>query len=219
MKSVNFAKHLICIGTLISTNVVTADSWKPEPLEREEELAAALEAGPPGIQAEAGVYVLTDSGYELARESRNGFHCIVQRSFPDTFEPQCLDAEGSATLLHRMLLRGNLRMSGASSEEIDRATDQAWSDGTLRAPARTGINYMLSQRNRVPVDEVGTVIPYRPHVMFYAPYLTTEDLGVEMGPGIPAFVVNEGKPTGYIIVPVPTPEDGQVKKHGSHDGS
>ena len=155
------------------------------------------------MQQAAGVYILTTTGYELVRESKNGFHCIVQRSFPDTFEPQCLDAEGSATLLEQVLLRGTLQMGGSGKEEIDQAIGKAWSDGSLRAPQRSGINYMLSKRNRVPVDQAGTVIPYRPHLMFYAPYLTTADLGVEMGPGIPAFVINEGMPSAYIIVPVP----------------
>jgi hypothetical protein len=167
-------------------------------------MAAALEAGPPGVQQGAGVYVLTPTGYELARASQNGFHCSVQRSFPDTFEPQCLDAEGSVTLLQQMLLQGNLRMKGGDTDAIRQAVNQAWADGTLRAPQRPGINYMLSTRNRVPVDAAGTVIPYRPHLMFYAPYLSNADLGIEMGPGVPAFIINEGKPSAYVIVPVPT---------------
>jgi hypothetical protein len=60
---------------------------------------------------------------------------------------------------------------------------------------------MLSERNLVPVDDQGTVRPYRPHVMFYVPYLTNEDLGA--GPGSPVFVVGEGTPSAYAIVPVP----------------
>ena len=200
---------LVCLLMLAVGPAVGADDWKPNPLPRAEEIAAALEAGPPGVQQGAGVYILTATGYELVRESQNGFHCIVQRSFPDTFEPQCLDAEGSATLLQQVLMRGNLRMEGAGTEAIERRVNQAWSDGTLRAPQRPGINYMLSSRNRVPVDATGGVIPYRPHLMFYAPYLTNADLGIEMKPGVPAFVINEGQPSAYVIVPVPesTSED------------
>ena len=47
-----------------------------------------------------------------------------------------------------------------------------------------------------------TVIPYQPHVMFYAPYLTNVDLGAEPMGSAPVFVVNEGQPNAYVIVPV-----------------
>jgi len=65
----------------------------------------------------------------------------------------------------------------------------AYAAGRLRAPARPA------------VDDQGTVRPYRPHVMFYVPYLTNADLGA--GPGSPVFVISEGKPHPYAIVPVP----------------
>jgi hypothetical protein len=178
--------------------------WKPELLPREREVAAALSAGPKAIAAEAGVYVLEANGYVLARESKNGFHCLVQRSFPGAFEPECLDAEGSATILREILLENELRMAGASDAEVAAGVGAAWAAGKLRAPSRPGINYMLSKENRVPVDDAGsTIVPYRPHVMFYAPYLTNRDLGAEPMGASPIFVVNEGKPGAYVIVPVP----------------
>ncbi len=63
---------------------------------------------------------------------------------------------------------------------------------------------MLSRRNRVPVDPRGeTIIEYRPHLMFYVPYLTNADLGSDGGPGAATFVINEAQPGAYAIVPVP----------------
>jgi hypothetical protein len=178
--------------------------WRPELMPRGEEIAEALAAGPASIREQAGVYVLTDTGYELVRESANGFHCLVGRGGPEEFEPMCFDAEGSATLLHEVLLAAGLRMAGRTRAEIDAAVAEAWAEGELRAPRRPGINYMLSKRNRVPVDDQGTVRPYRPHLMFYVPYLTNADLGVAgPGPGSPLFVIKEGTPGAYAIVPVP----------------
>jgi hypothetical protein len=182
-----------------------AESWKPELLPPERETSAALAAGPPHFAAEAGVYLLTADSFRLARPSGNGFHCLVLRSRPGAFEPECFDAEGSATLLQEELLRAELVMAGRPPGEVDREIAAAWSAGRLRAPRRPGINYMLSPENRVPVDDRGTIAPYRPHVMFYVPYLTNEDLGSQPGePGSPVFVINEGTPGAYAIVPVPS---------------
>ena len=186
--------------------VLSAASWKPGLMDRAEEIAEALAAGPETIRGDAGIYVLTTGGFELARQSGNGFHCLVERSQPDAFEPQCFDAEGSSTLLQQVLLRGKLRMQGGSSEEIAETLAEAWAAGRLRAPRQPGINYMLSERNRVPVGP-DQVIPYRPHVMFYAPYLTNQDVGGDMRGASPAFVINEGQPSAYVIVPVPRQEE------------
>ncbi len=55
----------------------------PEPapplLSESEEIRISLEAAPAHLRDDAGVYVLESSGYRLARASRNGFHCIIER--------------------------------------------------------------------------------------------------------------------------------------------
>lgn len=173
------------------------------PLPRDAEMRAALAAGPPAIAAGAGVYVLTATGYELARASTNGFHCLVERSFPGAFEPQCFDAEGSRTLLQATLLTAKLRGEGRPEPAVRAAVAAAWASGELRPPSRPGVNYMLHPDNRVPVDPEGTtIVPYGPHLMFYVPYLRNADLGSDGSPGAPTFVVNEGQPNAYAIVPV-----------------
>ncbi len=191
---------LVLAGS-VAQGAEAVETWRPEPLPRNEEIEEALAACPAKLRQGAGVYVLTSAGFELERESTNSFHSIVQRSQPGAFEPQCLDAEGSATTLEAILLRTRLRMAGAGQDEIDRVLGQAWARGELSAPRRPGINYMLSERNRVPID-AETVIPYQPHVMFYAPYLSNADLGAEPMGSAPVFVVNEGQPNAYVIVPV-----------------
>jgi hypothetical protein len=184
-----------------------AAGQQPPLMDRDTEIALALGACPPPLAKKAAVYVLDKSGYVKVRDSQNGFTAIVQHSLPTSQEPQCIDAEGSRTLLPRMLKVAELRAEGKSPEEIKRFVADAFAKGVFRPPTRPGIDYMLSTENRVP-NPKGTVVPFPPHVMFYGPYLTNVDLGLEGEPGSdgnpvgPAFVAGEGTPYALIIVPV-----------------
>jgi len=186
-----------------------AGTQLPPLMDREKEIALALSACPPSVASKAAVYVLDTSGYVKVRDSENGFTAIVQHSLPTSQEPQCIDAEGSRTLLPRMLKAAELRAQGKSPEEIKRFVAEAFAKGVFRPPARPGVDYMLSTENLVP-NPKGTVVPFPPHVMFYGPYLTNADLGLdgELGsdgnPVGPAFVAGEGSPHALIIVPVGT---------------
>ena len=85
---------------------------------------------------------------------------------------------------------------------VAKALEDAWASGRLQAPGRPGINFMLSEKNRVPVGP-DTVIAYGPHLMFYAPHLDDADIGGDRtGAESPVFMINSGSPSGYVIVPV-----------------
>jgi hypothetical protein len=182
-------------------------SRTPHLMDREEEMNLALSACPPAVAKAAGVYVLTRSGYEKARDSQNGFTAIVQHSAPTATEPQCMDAEGSRTILQRYLKVAAWRAQGKTSDEIRQLTKEAFVKGELQAPARPGVDYMLSSANTVP-NEKGEHVPYVPHVMFFGTQLSNAELGVgkELGPDGqpigPAYVAAEGTPYALVIVPV-----------------
>jgi hypothetical protein len=183
--------------------------------DRDHEIALALEAGPPGVTAKAGVYVHDKSGYVKTRDSENGFVCVVDHRIPNAVEPQCMDAEGVKTFLPKFQLVASLRAKGTSEPEIRKAVKAAFKAGTLKAPARPGVIYMLSPHNVVTVDEDhGVAVPFQPHLMFYAPNLTSSDLGSDGAPTSPLFVVDEHTPHALMIVPVPT---GPVAGH-THGG-
>jgi hypothetical protein len=179
----------------------------PRLMDRPTEIALALSACPPPVAGGAAIYVLERSGYVKARESQNGFTAIVQHSLPTSQEPQCMDAEGTRTLLPRMLKVAELRAQGKSADEIRAFMAGAFARGLFRPPARVGVDYMLSTHNLVPNSQ-GVVTPFPPHVMFYAPYLTNTELGLDgslAADGNPqglAFVAAEGTPQALIIVPV-----------------
>jgi len=172
----------------------------------DEEIALALEAAPPGVAAQAGVYVLKKEGYVRVRESKNGFVCIVERTLPNAVEPQCLDPEGVRTFLPRMLMVATLRVQGKPEAEIRGAIKEAFASGKLEAPKRPGVDYMLSSHNVVAVDmEKGVSVPFPPHLMFYAPNMSNSDVGSDGTPASPVFVVNEKTPHALMIVPVGPP--------------
>ena len=178
------------------------------PGSREAEITLALSACPPAVANGAGVYVLSQSGYVNVRPSRNGFNALVQHTLPTAQEPRCMDAEGTRTWLPRILKVAELRAQGKSREEIQQIIAEALAKGVLQPPTRLGVDYMLSTQNRVP-NARGEVTPFPPHVMFYAPYLTNADIGVDNAklgadgnPMGPAFVAAEGTPYALIIVPV-----------------
>jgi hypothetical protein len=182
-------------------------SQVPKLLERQKEIALALSSCPASVASKAAVYVLEASGYVKVRESQNGFTAIVQHALPNSQDPQCMDAEGTRTFLPRYLKVAELRAQGKSPEEIRRIVADAFAKGIFQAPTRPGVDYMLSKENLTP-NARGGVVPFPPHVMFYAPYLTNADLGSDgtLGPDGnpvgPAFVAGEGSPHALIIVPV-----------------
>jgi hypothetical protein len=186
-----------------------AGSQLPKLMERQEEIALALSSCPASVASKAAVYVLEKSGYVKVRESQNGFTAIVQHALPNSQDPQCMDAEGTRTFLPRYLKVAELRAEGKSPEEIRRFVADAFAKGIFQAPTRPGIDYMLSKENLTP-NARGGVVPFPGHLMFYAPYLTNADLGLDgtLGPDGnptgPAFVAGEGSPHALIIVPVGT---------------
>jgi len=202
-----------------------AGGQQPPVMQRDEEIALALSACPPFVASKAAVYVLDRTGYVKASDGQNGFTAIVQHSLPTSQEPQCMDAEGTRTLLPRMLKVAELRALGKSREEIQRFVADAFAKGIFQPPNRPGVDYMLSTQNLVP-NASGNVVPYPPHVMFYGPYLTNADLGVDRtalgldgNPNGPAFVAGEGTPHALIIVPVGSSGAGVTLPHNHAGGS
>ena len=172
------------------------------------EVALALSACPPAVAKGAAVYVLGQSGYVKVRDSQNGFTALVQHTVPAAQEPRCMGAEGTRTWLPRILKVAELRAEGKSREEIQQVISAALAKGVLKPPSQPGVDYMLSTQNRVP-NQKGIVTPFPPHLMFYAPYLTNADLGVDgtrLGPDRnpvgPVFVAGEGGPYALIIVAI-----------------
>jgi hypothetical protein len=163
----------------------------------------ALSAAPKHLRAGAGVYVLERSGFVKARDSSNGFTCIVNRDHPLSLKPTCYDAEGAATILPVVLRFGELLMQGMPLPEIHREIDEGFRGGKFISPRRPGVAYMLSGEIRNFNPRTGKLGSFPPHVMFYAPNLTDKDIGStgDGADGLP-FIAYQG-PQGYMIMLVP----------------
>lgn len=180
----------------------------PPLLPREREIVLAESAAPSHISREASIYLLQRGGYTLARTGTNGFSCLVERDHPRSLEPICYDAEGSETILPRVLEAAALRERGADSATVSNAIAEGFRTGRYRAPRRTGIAYMISPETRFFDATTGRTEPGAPHLMFYAPHLTNRDIGslgeAHATGGHHPFVIEEGSPTAYIIVLLPS---------------
>jgi hypothetical protein len=166
---------------------------------RELEIELALNAAPAHLRDGAAVWVLDSSGYVKARDGRNAFSCIVSRRGGDLF-PVCWDAEGASALMPIDIADGRLRLGGASNAAIEADIARGFADGRYRAPAKTGLAYMLSPlRYKIAENGAVTRTNPNPHVMFYGPGLTDADIGGVRGS---LLFMNKVGPDGMIVVPV-----------------
>lgn len=186
-----------CVAGLLSAAPALGREL-PELLPKDREIAIARSAGPASIREKADIYVLKRGGFELAKKGGNGFACLITREDEGSFEPQCFDPEGVASLLPVALEKAKLYEQGKSGAEVAAAIGEGYASGKFRAPRRGGVTYMLSTENKVFNGE--KIIAYPPHVMVMAPYVTNADIGADFSdPALP-WVLNEGRPDAYVIV-------------------
>ena len=148
----------------------------------------ALSALPAKLRDEAGVYLLDpDKGYTLTRSGTNGLECLVARESwdwaefrDDIYFPLCFDAAGRSTYQRVSLDVAGLRARGMSATAVKAEIEKRYRDKTYQAPARAGLSYMVAPVMRAlgpPDMKVHTMS--MPHLMFYAPGLTNQDIGAQ----------------------------------------
>jgi hypothetical protein len=146
----------------------------------------ALSAAPPALRDRATVHLLDPrTGYYRSRQGTSGVTCIVQRTVweladfrDDIYIPICFDAAGTTTYLRVIMDAAALRAQGMSPTALKAEVERRFRDKTYEAPAKSGVSYMIAPVFRTigPPDlQVHTMA--MPHVMFYAPFTTNEDLG------------------------------------------
>jgi hypothetical protein len=172
--------------------IKTVDATTPVAVQ----IALAESAGPP-VSKDAAIYVIGPRGYTKVRDGRNGFTCLVSRERPDTLEPECFDATGTATVVPVRIFVEEQRAAGTSDTRIAALVEDGYKRGRFKAPTKPGLVYMLSPHNYVFDPERKAVIHFPGHLMFYAPYATQKDVG--SGPGAP-YIVAPGTPHALMIV-------------------
>jgi hypothetical protein len=202
---------------------------KIEPLPRDLEIQLALSALPPHLRDNATVYVLNpDKGFEVARKGTNGFHAFVARTGDDAFRgswplteyrddilyPISFDEAGTKAQMRIFFDAAEMQAKGTPADELKKIMKDRLKTGYYKAPERAGISYMLSPVLRTYFDpeESDRVGTYNfPHVMYYAPGVSSEDIGAgELG-GMYPFVIMPGH-HGYMIQGLGVTEIAAIKK-------
>ena len=214
---------LLCfpLQSFAQSNAVAILEKMPEDLETD----FALSALPPQLRAAASVYLLDPSkGYYISRKGSNGFVCFISRTEwewgefrTDLAVPMSYDAEGAKTVFVVYQDVAAMRASGKfSAAQVRDSIVQGIKNGLYKAPAKSGISYMLAPLMRAYAanpDDKKIVTVSVPHYMFYAPYLTPGEIGVTPesqqsfilgNPGDDILGAGKG-PFGVIICPVSAP--------------
>lgn len=186
-----------------TTQLTAQTPERPEVLSAAEEMRIALSAAPDYLRDGAGYWALEEDGYVLARETENGFTCIINRDHPLNRKPTCYDAEGTRTILPKVVFVGNLLMQGTPVSDVRAQVQEGFDSGRFIAPERPGVAYMLTDEIRNYNPGTGQVGTFPRHMMFYAPNLTNADIGAPPrrdpeAPWLP-FIAYQG-PHGFMIV-------------------
>jgi hypothetical protein len=176
-----------------------------EQMPRALETRFALSALPPELRAKAAVYLLDPAkGYVLDRAGSNGQSCLVVRTHwspveyrSDQYYAVCYDSAGARNQMQVLFDVAALRAKGVTAEAVKREIERRFSDGTYKAPERTGVSYMTAPLQRT-YYVTGFVTVTLPHIMYYAPNVSNGDIGGAPALGPYPFVMDHG-PHGVVI--------------------
>jgi hypothetical protein len=165
--------------------------------DRNAEIALARSAAPESISRDAEVLVLGRHGYETAIQGKNGFVCIVERSWtapiddsnfwnPKLRGPICFNAAAARSYLLRTIKKTDLILAGRTKAQMMEAIIAAIDKKELPAMEPGAMCYMLSKQGYLS-DSDGH---WHPHLMFF--YSRTEPAawGADL-PGSPILAVND----------------------------
>lgn len=185
-------------------------------MERNAEIALARSAAPDSISRDAEVMVLGRHGYETAVKGKNGFVCLVWRSWadgagdpqfwnPKQRGPACLNAAAARFNVPLTQKRTQLILAGRSESQMFAEVTAALDKKELPALEPGAMCYMLSKQGYLN-DHDGH---WHPHLMFYLPLTDPESWGAG-SPGSPvvaAFTDTEERHTVFLV-PVAKWSDG-----------
>jgi len=183
--------------------------------DRDSEIALARSAAPESIARDAEVQVLGRHGYEQAIKGKNGFVCMVQRSWtapiddPDFWNPKlrapiCFNAPAARSYLPRVIKKTELILAGRSKAQMVEGITTAIDKKELPAMEPGAMCYMLSKQGYLS-DHDGH---WHPHLMFFFSQTDPAAWGAGL-PGSPIFAFNDAwEHLTTFLVPVRQWSDG-----------
>ena len=185
--------------------------------DRNAEMALARSAAPESISRDAEVLVLGRHGYETAIKGKNGFVCIVERSWtapiddPDFWNPKlrapiCFNAAASRSYLPRTIKKTDLILAGRTKAQMMETIVAAIDKKELPTMELGAMCYMLSKQGYLS-DRDGH---WHPHLMFFVSQADPAAWGADL-PGSPIIAVNDSwERLTTFMVPVREWSDGSA---------
>jgi hypothetical protein len=157
------------------------------------EITMARSAAPTAISGDAEVLVLGRHGYETAIKGKNGFVCVVERSwmspfdFPEFWNPKmrgpiCFNPPAARSILPLTIKRTELVLAGLSKPQIIDGI-KAFATKELPALEPGAMCFMMSSQGYLN-DSAGH---WHPHLMFYIPLTDPKVWGADL-PGSPVML-------------------------------
>jgi hypothetical protein len=176
---------------------------------RSEEIALARSAAPSSISGDAEILVLGARGYEAAVKGKNGFVCLVERSWLANFDdavfwnpkirgPDCLNPAAARSVLPAFLLRTRWVLQGHSKSEMKAMTQSESEAHQMPEPGALG--YMMSKQGHLS-DVDGH---WHPHLMLFQTHASLAGWGANL-PGSP-LLGREGGPSEATVLFIPVGE-------------
>src|SRR5271163_639047 len=164
-------------------------------MERNAEIALARSAAPESISQDAEVMVLGRHNYETAVKGKNGFVCLVWRSWtagtddpvfwnPKLRGPVCLNALAARSQVPLTLEKTEVILASRSKDQMSQAIEAAFDRKELSTPETGAMCYMMSKQGYLS-DSDGH---WHPHLMFFLP-LTDPAVWGAGPPGSPVLAV------------------------------
>lgn len=158
------------------------------------EIALARSAAPASISGDATIVVLKRHGYETAVKGKNGFVCIVERSwmaewdFPEFWNPKmrgpiCFNPAAVRSVLPFTYKRTDMILAGLSKDTIVDRLKLMVAKKEIPALEPGAMCYMMSREANLG-DTTGH---WHPHLMFYGPRSVAADWGADL-PGSPVML-------------------------------
>jgi hypothetical protein len=203
------------------SQIVSIDEYLME--DKAAEVSMARSAAPEAISRDAAVLVFGKRGYETAVEGKNGFTCLVERSWMNPFDssgfwnpkmrgPICYNPAAVRTILPYTLNRTKLVVTGLSKEQIRESIVAAIAKNELPMPEVGAMSYMMSKSGNLGVG----VGPWCPHLMFHVPKTDAASWGADLE-GSPVLFDDQHhdapEPETIFMVPVSNWSDGTSAPH------
>jgi hypothetical protein len=190
---------------------------------RNDEIELAKSAAPDSISRDAGVMVLGRHGYENAVKGKNGFVCLVERSWTapiddsDFWNPKlrgaiCFNPPAVRTYIPITIKKTELVLAGRSGPQMVEGIKAAFDNKELPALESGAMCYMMSKQSYLG-DSAGH---WHPHLMFFMPLTDAAAWGADL-PGSPVLAASSASDRLTIfMIPVAKWSDGTAAPMYDH---